>query len=280
MLKNKTIVIVGLGLMGASLALALRKKFPRSHITGFSSSKDTLRKAKRSGIIQSGSTEAREVIPGADFVVLATPLSIEAKKILEIDRFAKPGLAVTDMGSVKGKLIQWSDKQKFKNIHFVGSHPMAGSHHRGLGAARPDLFQHSTCFVVKSKKTNLVALKKVIQFWKLICARIEVLDARTHDAIVARISHLPHVLASLLVKGTDSKSLNFAGPGFRDTTRISQGDPGLWEEIISENSPLIEKELKIFRKDLDHFLACLRRGNRKKIFQILSQASRQRRNLS
>jgi len=277
--KNQKIVIVGLGLMGASLGLAVRKKFPRSKIVGVSRSQSTIRQAIRKKIVHSGTTRLEEALPGAWLVILSTPLGLAEKKLLEIDRFADLGTIVTDVGSVKGKLMHWADGQKFRRIQFVGSHPMAGSHRRGIAAARPDLYQNSICFVLEGKRTSLVALRQVTQFWRAICGKVAITDPRTHDRIVAEISHLPHVLASLLVASVDPKLFDFAGPGFRDTTRIAQGGAELWREIITENRSFILEELKDFRRNLDRFLTLLEKNKSKKIFQLFDHASRIRQKL-
>jgi prephenate dehydrogenase len=280
MLNNKKIVIVGLGLMGASLGLALRKKFPRAEVIGVSRSRATIQKAKRKGIIHRGTTRLEEAIPQADWVVLSTPLFVEIPTISSVDRLAKPGTVVTDVGSVKGRLTSWVQKQRFRNISFVGAHPMAGSHSRGLEAAQADLYGTAVCFVIRGKKTNTQALQKTVRFWKSVCRRVATIDAKTHDKVVARVSHLPHVAAALLLQSMEGTSLAFAGQGLRDTTRIAQGDPGLWQEIMQENRANVAHELRTLQRAIGRFLALLQKGKKRQIFNILHQASQKRKKLN
>lgn len=156
---------------------------------------------------------------------------------------------------------------------------MAGSHERGLRAARKDLYQDSVCFVVRGKRTSRSALKQVTRFWQSLCRKVAVVGPSTHDRIVAQVSHLPHILALLLVNSVEGKLFAFSGPGFRDTTRIAQGDAELWSEIVTENRSSIEKELKAFRLSIDRFLTLLRQKKESQIFHVFDQASRKRRQL-
>jgi prephenate dehydrogenase len=279
MLQNKKIVIVGLGLMGASLGLAVRKAHPRAKVIGLSRTLETIHAARGKGVIHWGSTNLHEVIPQADFVVICTPVHTLASFIAEIDRFARKGTVVTDVGSAKEDVVNWADRQNFKNIRFVGSHPMAGSHERGLKAARPALYKDALCFVVHGKKTDRRALQRVVYFWKTICRDVHVIDSKLHDKVVAQVSHLPHVLSSLLVAGTDTKHLPFVGPGFRDTTRIAKGNPELWHEIIRENRTNIERELKGFKKSIDTFLKDLQADKNERILHLLESAAKKRNKL-
>jgi hypothetical protein len=135
-------------------------------------------------------------------------------------------------------VVDWADRQRFKNIVFVGSHPMAGGHERGLKAARSDLYDKALCFVIHGKKTNPSALHKTVHFWKVFCRSVHVVDAKTHDQIVAKISHLPHVLSSLLVYGTDSKTLPFVLVGLFDVIMIALIGV-FWFEAPLRGNPLV-----------------------------------------
>jgi prephenate dehydrogenase len=134
--------------------------------------------------------------------------------------------------------------------------------------------------VVHGKKTDPKILHQVVYFWKTLCREVHVVDGKTHDRIVAQISHLPHVVSSLLVHSTDSKMFPFAGPGFRDTTRISQGDPALWKEIIHQNRENIERELKTFKTNIDKFLKHLEEDKNEHILKLLSKAAQKRKKLN
>jgi len=225
MLKNKTVTIVGLGLMGGSLGLAIRKKFPHVKVISVSRSTAKLRQAKRLGLTHQGTTNLTQGVKDADWVILCSPVDHILKTLNLIERAVKPGTIVTDVGSVKTPIVKQASKRTFKKMNFVGSHPMVGSHNTGLGAIRADLYKGGVVLVVKETKTDRHALKQVAQFWKQLGMKVTVTSAKQHDEIVANVSHLPHVLSSLLVGRVGSRNTQFASSGFRDVTRLAQGDP-------------------------------------------------------
>jgi len=274
--KRRTFLIIGLGLIGGSLALALRRKFPRARILGLSRESRKIALAKKRRLIHGGSTKLSRVVSGADFILICSPVDVIPKLILNVDRLAKPGTVVTDVGSTKKEIVQAADRARLKRVHFVGSHPLAGSHLTGLEHARADLFQDSFVFVTPTRKTDRKALRSVSFLWKRLGASVQMVSPEKHDQIVSQISHLPHAVASLLMQSIDSKALRFAGSGFRDTTRIAQGDPRLWEPIFLSNKANLIRDLTRFKKVFEKLLASLKRNSRPVLRGFLKAASSKR----
>lgn len=275
-MRKQTFAIVGLGLLGGSLAGALRKKFPSARVIGISRSASKLRDARRKKLITGGVHDLKEGVQSADFIFVCTPVDTIPKFISTIDQYAKPGATVTDVGSTKESLIRWVEKRKFRNIQFVGSHPMAGSHLTGLSHANSNLYRDSFTFVTTHRKVNQKALRSVISFWKKLCKKVVVISADQHDRIVAEISHLPHLLAALLVGSVSSKSLAFASSGFRDTTRVAQSDPRLWVPILLQNRKNMLRGLQQFSKLLNQVKSELSHSDMKRLSDFLASSARKR----
>ena len=274
----KTFVIVGLGLLGGSLGGALKRAFPRSRVIGVSRSSQKIRLAKKKKLITSGTTNLAKAVSSSNFIFICTPVDTISRLILQIDQFARKGTIVTDVGSTKEELIRWVEKRKFKHIRFVGSHPMAGSHLTGIEHATQNLYQSSFAFVTTHAGINKKALQLTVQIWKKLCDRAVVLDAKTHDQITAEISHLPHLVAALLVSNVSSKSLPFASTGFRDTTRVAQGDPRLWVPIFTSNRKNLNKLLGQLIASARQTRRFLQKPNHQRfLYQFLNQAAQKRR---
>jgi prephenate dehydrogenase len=273
----RTIAIIGLGLIGGSLGMASQKKLPRVRVLGLSRSSAKIRRAKQKKAIAEGSTDPREVLSRADLVILCTPVSKISYWIRECEKWARPGCLVTDVGSTKRKIVSWAERMNFKKIRFVGSHPMAGSHRTGLAAAEKTLFDGSLCFVTRTRKTDVPSLKTIVAFWKKIAAKVILLDPSRHDRIAAEISHLPHALAALLVLNASASALPFAATGFRDATRIAQGDPALWRDIFLTNRQFIRHRLQRQVILCQQFMKYLETSDSSRIHRLLTRAARIRR---
>lgn len=275
----KKIVIVGLGLMGGSLAAACRKKFPQARITGVSRNSAALKTALGKKWIHEASRDLRAAAASADLIILCTPVDTARSFLQKIERVAKPGACVTDVGSVKGSLCAWARSRKFKNIHFVGAHPMAGSHLHGINAAHPDLYNHGFTFVTPFPGINKSAFARVKAFWKKISPRVVEITPEQHDIAVAEISHLPHAAASAIVRAVQRKSLPYAVGGFRDSTRIAAGHPSVWVPIFMENRKSVLRVLKNLEKELRTFSKALGRKDSAALSRILSDAMNRRNSL-
>lgn len=278
-MKFKQITVIGLGLIGGSLAAVCRRKFPKARIVGISRNRRALAKAKKKKWIHEGTTDLRRGLASADLVIVCTPVDTLKDFLQRIDRSTSPGTIVTDTGSVKGFLVRWADRQRWQNIHFVGAHPMAGSHEQGIDHADPHLFDHALTFVVPPNQGGLSsqsAVRSVTSFWKKISHRIVVISSEEHDRLTAQVSHLPHLLTALLVISSSSKALDFAASGFLDTTRIVEGGPSLWVPIFLENRKELHRLLENFVKGLVQIKKILKNRDRKRLKLLLTQAQRRR----
>ncbi len=291
MTRGSNIVIIGLGLIGGSLAARCRKAFPHAKIMGVTRNKSALQKAKKRGWIHEGFQDLRFFPPKADpplagghslrpqndaIVILCTPVDTFKNLLLQLERFAPTGTMVTDAGSVKGFLAEWADSKRWRRIQFVGAHPMAGSHEKGLDAARPSLFDRALIFITPGKRVSPQAFKKVKKFWGKISKRTLVISPELHDRLTAEISHFPHLLAALLVTSASSKALGVAASGFLDTTRIAQGDADLWTPILLENRKEMTRVLKNFERGLKRVQKILQGNDSSGLRGLLKRAQTRR----
>lgn len=272
-MPRRNFVIVGLGLIGGSLAQAIRKRFPGARVVGVSRNPRKIAFAVQKRLIHKGFTQIRPALQNAGFVFICSPVDSIPKLILEVDRHALPKTIVTDVGSTKGNIVRWADLKRFHNIQFVGSHPLAGSHLTGVGHARADLFNGAFVFVTPGRKSNRQAVRIVSRFWKRLRASVCMISPEAHDKIVSEISHLPHAVASLLMHTVPLKSLRYGASGFRDTTRIAQGDPSLWVPIFLTNRANLCRDLRRFEKSTRHLIALLEKRSAPALRRFLQTAS-------
>ena len=275
-MSSPTFAVIGLGLLGGSLSGALRRAFPRARVIGVSRSPVNVRLAVRKRLIHEGTTNLAKAVSAADWVVICTPVNTIARFVSDIDRHAKRSVIVTDVGSTKGDLIRWVEKRKMRRIHFVGSHPMAGSHLTGLAHAQSDLFRKSFAFVTTHRGVNGRALQQVAALWKKLCRNVFILPAPVHDQIVAEISHLPHLAAAVLVDLASARSSRFAGTGFFDTTRVAASDPLLWTPIFEANRKNLIRLINRFQKRLTGLRRSLQKNQKAPILQLLRSAALKR----
>ena len=251
----RQLAVVGVGLLGGSVAKAARQGGLARRIVGIGRDAGRLQPALDDGTLDLAVTDLDAGVRDADFILLAAPvLTIEG--LLERVWQAAPaaGAVVTDVGSTKRNIVRAAERlAATRPLAFVGSHPMAGSEQAGYRVARPDLFRGATVIVTPTETTELAALKKTTEFWEALGARVSSLDPETHDRTVAAISHLPHLIACALVDGAaraEPAALEFAARGFRDTTRIAAGDPDMWAEIFLANRDALTATVDAFREAL------------------------------
>ena len=248
------VTILGVGLLGASFALALRKKKLCREIVGYGRKENNLKKAKRLKIIDSYNLDAKKACSDSDLIVFSVPVGKFLATAGKIKGSLKKGALVTDVGSVKGRLVRDMESLMPRGVNFVGSHPIAGSNKNGIGAANAELFSGAQCIVTPTKKTDMEALGKITALWKSLGARTVNLDADEHDRVYAAVSHLPHIIAYALVNAVsdmDSSYIKYAGQGFKDSTRIASSSPEIWRDISLMNKRNILKSIKVFKKNLD-----------------------------
>ncbi|MFZ5802989.1 MAG: prephenate dehydrogenase [Candidatus Omnitrophota bacterium] len=272
----RRIAIVGLGMMGGSLAAACRKRFPQAAILGVSRDPQALRTAVRKRWISAGTRDLRVGISHADLVVLCTPVDVLPEYLRKLDRWARPGTLVTDLGSVKSPLLKQIRKKKWKRIRFVSAHPMVGSHIRGLEAASSGIFEKGYCFLIREKGCDPRAFRAVRGFWKKIAGEVRETSVLRHDRLTAEISHLPHLTAVALMRAVDQRSLPFGASGFRDTTRVAQGHPSIWAPILLGNRRALLALLRALGSELRRLGGVLRAGDRRRLERILRETAGRR----
>jgi prephenate dehydrogenase len=250
------LAIVGVGLLGGSVAKAVRAQGLAREIVGVGRDLSRLTPAVSDGVLDRATTDIAEGVAGADRVLLAAPVLVNETLLGRVWQAAAPGAVLTDVGSTKRGIVGAAERLVAgrPDVHFVGSHPMAGSEKSGYAVARVDLFRGATVVVTPTETTDASIAKGVGEFWAALGARVVVLDPATHDRAVAAISHLPHVAAWALVDAVarfEPDALQIAARGFKDTTRIAASDPDVWREILVDNREAVRASLVAFRAALD-----------------------------
>jgi prephenate dehydrogenase len=260
------LAVVGVGLLGGSVAKAARAHRLAREIVGVGRDAGRLRPALDDGTLDRATTDPREGVRDADFVVLAAPV-LAIERLLETVWSAVPADGVmTDVGSTKQGIVETARRLGAgRPLGFVGSHPMAGSEQSGYGVARADLFRGATVIVTPTESSAPGAVKSVVAFWEALgAARILTLEAEAHDHAVAAVSHLPHLVACALVDGAARfapAALEVAARGFRDTTRIAAADPDVWQEIFLANRAALGASLRGFLTALEELARTIEAGD-------------------
>ncbi len=258
-MELKRLSIIGVGLLGGSLGLAAKKRITDCHITGYGHRDLTLAKAVEAGAIDDATQDLAAAVSEADCIILCTPVGLFEQLLLQMAPALKAGAIVTDVGSTKRSAVNLAQKFLPPTVNFVGSHPMAGSEKRGVEFARADLFEGSVCITTPVSQTNPQALEMIENLWQTLGMRVIRLSPDEHDRRVAMVSHLPHAVAAALVGIQDDETLELAGKGFADATRIAAGDAVLWRDIFLDNADQLRAGIGQLRRQLDQFEALLDR---------------------
>jgi prephenate dehydrogenase len=279
------LAIVGVGLLGGSLAQAVRARALAREIVGIGRDASRMQPALRDGVLDRATTDVAHGVAGADRIVLAAPVLANEDLLAQVWAAAPPGSVVTDVGSTKRRIVTAAERLAAgrREIHFVGSHPMAGSERAGYAVARPDLFQGAIVVLTPTETTDSVAAKSVGELWAAVGARVVTLDPESHDRAVAAISHLPHVAAWALVDAVatfEPGALQIAARGFKDTTRIAASDPDVWREILLDNREAVQASLTAFRRAVDDLEALLTAGDGRALTAYLARIKTMRERLS
>jgi len=255
--------VLGLGLLGGSTALAARATGVVGEIVGFGRRERALAQAKEAGIVDRFSLDPQRAVEGADFVVLAVPVSRMEPLLRQVAGKLQPGVLLTDVGSVKGVLAQSLPPLLPDGASYIGSHPMAGSHLRGVEYARANLFRGAACVVCAGPGVAPENVERLGAFWEALGARVYLRDALRHDEQVAWVSHLPHLLAfafSYAFRDAPQEAQDLVGSGFYDFTRIARSDAAMWGEILFDNRAALRGPLETMRGVLDRFARELESG--------------------
>jgi prephenate dehydrogenase len=276
MKRWNTVAIVGVGLIGGSIGLALRKRGLAGRVIGIGRRTASLQKAKRRETVDTTTTNVERGVAEADVVVVCTPVSTIVDVVECAAEHSPESSVITDAGSTKGRIVERIEKSCAASLAFVGSHPLAGGEKHGPEHAREDLLDGRLVIVTPTDHTPAAALKTVETFWKSLGARVLRMSPQDHDAAVAEISHLPHLVASALAAMTAEEHLPLAASGWRDTTRVAAGDVELWEQIIDENRGHVLKSLDKFAKVLVELRAAVKSGDQARLVEILQAGKRAR----
>lgn len=276
------ITVVGVGLLGGSLGLAIKQRRMARRVEGFVRRTASIAECEKAGAVDHATRDLRRAVEDADLVILCTPIGQMRELAERMAPVLKRGAIITDVGSVKAGVVQALEPLlAAAGAHFVGSHPMAGAEKTGVKAARADLFKDAVCAITPTSRSNAVAVKRVEEFWREIGARPLKLPPEAHDELVSRSSHLPHVVAAELANYVLSpihpkEQALLCANGFRDTTRIASGSPEMWRDIALANRNNLARVLGVFVDDLKEFQQALESGDEKAIEEFFEKA-RQRR---
>ena len=281
----RRITIWGVGLIGGSLGLALKKNGFLGQRVGLGRNTGRLETARALDAVDNITTDLAEGLRETDLVVLCPPVKfvpVFVERIIECVGTRQNPIILTDVGSTKSRMVEAIERQLQAHgtgaISFVGGHPMAGSHETGVGAARATLFDNATCILTPTANTDPDALKRIENLWKFVGSVPRFLSPETHDLLIGAASHLPHLIASILtntvanIETEDGKALNFTATGFRDATRIAAGSPDLWSDIFAQNNDVLLSLIDDMICNLTEFKTLLQTDNTTEIERLLLEA--------
>jgi prephenate dehydrogenase len=276
MLSHRHVTIIGVGLLGGSLGLAIKERRRGVHVAGVGRRRESLQEAMRIGAINSAHLHAAEPAAASDLIILATPVGAFARHMQAIAPVLKRGAVVTDVGSTKAAVDRMARRILGRSGRFVGGHPMAGSELKGPSHARADLFVGAPCILTPTRDTPRAVLATVERLWRALGARVVRMSPAAHDRAVAAVSHLPHVLAVLLMTLPRRADLEVAASGFADSTRLAGGDVEMWRDIFMTNRKAILAAIDAFDEDLMRLRDLVETGDAKGIEQFLAAAKARR----
>jgi len=270
--------LIGVGLLGGSIGLALKKRCLAAHVQGYVRTRERVAECLGAGAVDAASTDLLDSVRGADLLIFCTPLSNMEPLARAMHPALERGAVVTDVGSVKGAVVETLEPLcAAAGARFVGSHPMAGSEKTGVGAARAELFERAVCVVTPTPRTDPAALAATEQFWASLGGRVLRLNPARHDQLVSRTSHLPHFLAVQLTRlvlgaGQAESRGSLCAGGFRDGTRVAAGSPEMWRDIALSNRRELAAALDEFGRSLESLRQAVAAGDAAAIESILREA--------
>ena len=281
----ETVALIGVGLIAASLARAMRAKGLAGRILGHDIAPEIAAKAVEIGVIDEA-VSAADAARQADLTVLCTPVGAMGAAAQSVAAALRPGAILTDVGSVKRAVVKAVAKHLAADHIFVPGHPIAGTEHSGPEAGFAELFQGRWCILTPSATTPSDAVEAVARLWTACGARVEIMDAEHHDLVLAITSHVPHLIAynivgtaSDLAEVTNSEVTKYAAGGFRDFTRIAASDPTMWRDVFLNNRDAVLEMLGRFTEDLTALQRAIRRGDGDALFELFTRTRAIRRNV-
>ena len=275
-----TVAIIGVGLVGGSVGMALRQRGVARHVIGVGRSASRLNKARQRGAVTSATTSVARGVAAAELILVCTPPQRIVAQVRAATAHCPPGALITDVGSTKQRIVaelerQWTAAAE-RGVAFVGSHPLAGGEGSGVEHARADLLDGRTVVVTPSRRTRRAAREAIESFWGSLGAHVLRMSPREHDRAVAAVSHLPHIVASALASATSMRDRHLAASGWLDTTRIAAGNPELWRQILLDNRRHVLQSVGKFAKVLSEFCEALITQDGPRLVQLLAAGRRRR----
>ena len=280
------IALVGIGLIGSSLARIIRREGLAGHLVVSTRSADTLRRAEELGLGDSYLADAAEAVRDADLVIVSVPVGASEAVAMAIQDALKPGAIVTDVGSTKASVIAQMGPHIPAGVHFIPDHPLAGTEKSGPDAGFAELFANRWCILTPLEGTDPAALEKLADFWRACGSNIDTMDPQHHDMVLAIVSHLPHIIAYNIVgtaddlqSVTESEVIKYSASGFRDFTRLAASDPTMWRDVCLHNKDAILEMLARFSEDLASLQRAIRWGDGDKLFDLFTRTRHIRRSI-
>jgi len=277
----KKTCIIGCGLIGSSIAKAIRKKNLSSKIVSSNRSDLVNKRVIELKIVDDSNSDTKKMSEGSDLIIIATPLSSYEKVILKIKDSLKSGSILTDVGSVKENVIDLIEKNIPKNVSWISSHPIAGTEESGPEAGFAELFENRWCILTPSKKTNDRDIKLLENFWKKMGSKVDIMDAKKHDYILSITSHMPHLIAYNIVNTTlntqnkkESDVVKYSAGGLRDFTRIAASNPIMWRDIFLQNKKNTSNMIDNFIANLEDLKKAIENEDGKKLEEIFKKTKK------
>jgi cyclohexadieny/prephenate dehydrogenase len=281
-----TTAIIGLGLIGSSIARAARAQGAVRSIVATARSQETRKRVVELGIADKVVETNAEAVEGVDLVIVCVPVGVCGAVAKEIGPHLKAGATISDVGSVKGSIVRDMGPHLPKTVHFVPAHPVAGTEHSGPDAGFAELFVNRWCILTPPEGTDAQAVDRLAAFWRLLGANVETMTPDHHDLVLAVTSHLPHLIAYTIVGTADelqtvtrSEVLKFSAGGFRDFTRIASSDPVMWRDVFLNNKEAVLEMLGRFNEDVSALTKAIRRGDGEALYEHFTRTRAIRRGI-
>ena len=280
------VALIGIGLIGSSLAHVMRKQKLAGDITGYARSDATRAKALELGLVDRIFPAAAEAVKDADLVILCSPVGTYGALAQEIGPSLKPGAILTDVGSVKGAVVRDVLPHVPAGVHFIPGHPIAGTEQSGPESGFAELFINRWCIITPLSDADPKAVEKLAEFWRGCGSNVEVMTPEHHDLVLAITSHLPHLIAYNIVSTaadleevTSSEVIKYSAGGFRDFTRIAASDPTMWRDVFLNNKDAVLEMLGRFSEDLSALQRAIRWGDGETLFDVFTRSRQIRRSI-
>ncbi len=282
----KKVCIIGLGLIGGSIGLAMKRSKISNQIIGFARSNSTLERAIELGLVDKVKDNLEDAVNDCDLIILATPLSTFKKLVEEMSPFLKKDCIITDTGSAKLSVIEDLSGILPNNVEFIPGHPIAGTEESGPDAGFAELFDNRWCILTPTEENSSNAIDLVKEFWESIGSKVEIMDPLHHDKVLAITSHIPHLIAfnivgtaNNLANVTEKEVVKYSAGGFRDFTRIAASDPKMWSDIFTYNSEAVLEMLELFSNDLAKLKAAVIKKDSDLLFSNFEKTREVRKNI-